>query len=51
MHISKEGDEYLRTLLVQGAHYILGPFGEDSDLRRWGKKLPSGEGKTPRSGR
>src|SRR5215475_3220058 len=23
MHISKEGDEYLRTLLVQGAHYIL----------------------------
>ena len=27
MHISKEGDEYLRTLLVQAAHYILGPFG------------------------
>jgi transposase len=25
MHISKAGDEYLRTLLVQGAHYILGP--------------------------
>src|SRR5215469_11607432 len=39
MHISKEGDEYLRALLVQGAHYILGPFGEDSDLRRWGLKL------------
>ena len=39
MRISKEGDEYLRTLLVQGAHYILGPFGEDSDLRRWGQKL------------
>ena len=39
MHISKEGDRYLRTLLVQGAHYILGPFGEDSDLRRWGLKL------------
>ena len=39
MHISKEGDEYLRTLLVQGAHYILGPFGEDSDVRRWGRKL------------
>jgi len=36
MHISKEGDPYLRTMLVQGAHYILGPFGEDSDLRRWG---------------
>ena len=27
MHISKEGDSYLRTLMVQGAHYILGPFG------------------------
>ena len=26
-HISKEGDPYLRTLLVQGAHHILGPFG------------------------
>jgi transposase len=39
MHISKEGDPYLRTLLVQGAHHILGPFGIDSDLRRWGLKL------------
>jgi transposase len=45
MHISKEGDEYLRTLLVQGAHYILGPFGEDSDLRRWGEKLAARGGK------
>jgi len=45
MHISKEGDEYLRTLLVQGAHYILGPFGEDSDLRRWGQKLAARGGK------
>ena len=39
MRISKEGDPYLRTLLVQGAHHILGPFGADSDLRRWGLKL------------
>jgi len=45
MHISKQGDEYLRTLLVQGAHYILGPFGEDSDLRRWGRKLAERGGK------
>jgi transposase len=45
MHISKQGDEYLRTLLVQGAHYILGPFGEDSDLRRWGQKLAARGGK------
>jgi transposase len=45
MHISKEGDRYLRTLLVQGAHYILGPFGEDSDLRRWGIKVAERGGK------
>jgi transposase len=45
MHISKEGDGYLRTLLVQGAHYILGPFGQDSDLRRWGLKLAERGGK------
>src|SRR6201984_1923377 len=51
MHISKEGDEYLRKLLVQGAHYILGPFGEDSDLRRWGKKLAERGGKNARNGR
>jgi transposase len=43
--ISKEGDRYLRTMLVQGAHYILGPFGEDSDLRRWGMKLAERGGK------
>jgi transposase len=35
MHISKEGDPYLRTLLVQAAHHVLGPWGVDSDLRRW----------------
>src|SRR6184192_2332704 len=46
MHISKEGDRYLRTMLVQGAHYILGPFGEDSDLRRWGLKLAARGGKS-----
>ncbi len=46
MHISKEGDRYLRTMLVQGAHYILGPFGEDSDLRRWGQKLAARGGKS-----
>jgi transposase len=43
--ISKEGDRYLRTMMVQGAHYILGPFGEDSDLRRWGLKLAERGGK------
>src|SRR5580693_3729753 len=44
-YISKEGDRYLRTMMVQGAHYILGPFGEDSDLRRWGLKLAERGGK------
>jgi transposase len=39
MHIRKAGDPYLRTLLVQGAQHIWGPFGADSDLRRWGLKL------------
>src|ERR1700741_4608225 len=34
--ISKEGDRYLRTMMVQGAHYILGPFGEDSDPAEMG---------------
>ena len=43
--ISKEGDEMLRRLLVGSAHYILGPFGSDSDLRRHGQKIASRGGK------
>jgi transposase len=43
--ISKEGDEMLRRLLVSGAHYVLGPFGSDSDLRRHGEKIASRGGK------
>jgi transposase len=31
----------LRKLLVGSAHYILGPFGSDSDLRRHGQKIAS----------
>jgi len=46
MHISKEGDPYLRTLLVQGAQHILGPFGMDCDLRRLGLKLAERGGKS-----
>ena len=45
MHISKEGDSYTRTSLIQGAHYILGPFGGDCDLRRWGLQLSERGGK------
>jgi transposase len=40
-HISKEGHEMLRRLMVGSAHYILGPFGSDSDLRRHGEKIAS----------
>ena len=39
--ISKEGDQMLRKLLVSSAHYVLGPFGSDSDLRRHGQKIAS----------
>lgn len=43
--ISKTGDGYLRSLLVQSAQYILGRFGPDSALRRWGLKLAQSGGK------
>ena len=39
LRITKAGDELLRRLLVGAAHYVLGPFGPDSDLRRWGLRL------------
>jgi transposase len=42
--ISKCGNSRLRRTLVTCAHYILGPHGPDSDLRRWGLKL-AGTGK------
>lgn len=45
LRISKEGDEYLRRLLVQCAHSILGRFGADSALRRWGLRLADSGGK------
>ena len=39
LRISKEGDPYLRTMLVQGAHYIISRRGPDTDLKRWGLHL------------
>ena len=42
LRITKEGDVYLRKLLVQGAHYILGRKGPDTDLKRWGTRLADG---------
>lgn len=41
LRITKAGDRALRFLLVQAAHYILGPFAPDTDLRRWGLVLAS----------
>ncbi len=37
--ISKTGDTMVRKLLVGSAQYILGPFGPDTDLRRYGLRL------------
>jgi len=45
LRITKAGDEHLRWLLVTAAHYILGPFGPDTDLRRWGLALCEKGGK------
>lgn len=45
LRISKAGDQRLRRLLVQGAHRILGPFGADCDLRRYGLQLAARGGK------
>lgn len=43
--ITKEGDSYLRQVLVNSSNYILGAFGEDCDLRRHGERIAAGGGK------
>jgi transposase len=43
--ITKTGDEMVRRLLVTSSQFILGPFGKDCDLRRWGLKLAERGGK------
>ena len=45
LRITKEGDLYLRKMLVQGAHLILSRKGPDTDLKRWGLKLAERGGK------
>jgi transposase len=45
LRITKAGDAFVRRLLVGSAHYILGPFGPDTDLRRWGLTLAARGGK------
>lgn len=45
LRITKTGDQMVRRLLVTSSQYSLGPFGEDSDLRRFGLKLAARGGK------
>lgn len=46
--ITKEGDGYLRRLLVQCAHCILSPRAPDSALRQWALRLCERGGKNAR---
>ena len=39
LSISKAGNPMMRKLLVVAANYVMGPFGEDCDLRRHGEKI------------
>ena len=48
LRITKAGDTYLRQLLVNCVHHIMGPFGEESDLREFGMRIASRGGKNAR---
>ena len=48
MRITKAGDREMRRLLVVGANYILGKFGPDCDLKRFGLKIAARGGKNAR---
>jgi transposase len=39
LRITKAGDHLMRRLLVGSAHYIIGPFGPDTDLAGFGRKM------------
>lgn len=45
LRISKAGDALGRRLLVNAAHYVLGPFGPDCDLRRHGMAIAARGGR------
>jgi transposase len=45
LRITKTGDPLVRRLLVSAARYILGPFGPDCDLRRYGEAIAARGGK------
>jgi transposase len=46
--ITRAGSSLLRRLLLQCAHYILGPHGEDCDLRRYGERIAARGAKVAR---
>jgi transposase len=48
LRITKAGDGMTRRLLVSAAQYILGPFGPDTALRRWGLALQQRGGRFPK---
>lgn len=48
LRITKAGNVYLRKLLVGCSHYIMGPFGPDSNLRRHGMAIAAHGGKNAR---
>lgn len=39
LRITKQGDPFVRRLLIQCARYLLGPFGKDCALRRYGLRI------------
>ncbi len=47
--ITKAGNVYLRSLLIECAGHILRPQGKDSSLRQWGLHLASRGGKQARN--
>ena len=48
LRITKEGNTQVRSLLVNCANYIMGPFGKDCDLRRHGLRIAERGGKNAR---
>jgi transposase len=48
LRITRAGDGMTRRLLVSAAQYILGPFGPDTALRRWGLALQQRGGRFPK---
>jgi transposase len=47
--ITKAGNAYLRSLLIECANHILRPHGRDSTLRQWGLHLAARGGKQAKS--